>query len=406
MIEEHVACPTEQARRLRLEGVLIVEQGGRGGTADYTGCLAGALAERGVPVTIATADDHLYHVMRGVQIEPIFAYVRGASAAGRLARRMRVGRAVNGLRFLTAMPRLTVLARRSAVTHLQGWERNSLGLIATLLMRVAGARIVYTAHNTFDRLPTPLDSARIFPALAQCTIVHTVADRDRITRPAVVIAHGHYGTVAQAAAAIEASAAREALGLPSDALVVLLFGVLRPDKGLEDLLDAVAQNPPWRALVAGQEGGALRAAAGRISAPELAGRVTVREGFHDMDAVGRFFAAADIVALPYRQASQSGVLHLAYGFGRPVVVYPVGGLVEAVVPGRTGWVCEQATAEALAGVLREAAVLGHDGLRRRGDEGQRWAIETFDWGRIAADTEGVYAAVLKDQYERGQAHSR
>ena len=113
-----------------------------------------------------------------------------------------------------------------------------------------------------------------------------------------------------------------------------------------------------------------------------------------MDAVGRFFAAADVVAVPYRRASQSGVLHLAYGFARPVVVYPVGGLVEAVVPGETGWICERPTPTALAAVLREAAAAGREELRRRGEEGRRWAARQFDWGAIAATTETVYLTAL------------
>ena len=135
--------------------------------------------------------------------------------------------------------------------------------------------------------------------------------------------------------------ARHALGLPANALVVLLFGVLRPDKGLNDLLDAIEEASPWHALIAGEDHGGLASATERLASPQLAGRVTVVEGFQPIDVVGRLFAAADLVALPYPRASQSGVLHLAYGFGKPVVVYPVGGLPEAVIPGVTGWVCSR-----------------------------------------------------------------
>ncbi len=63
------------------------------------------------------------------------------------------------------------------------------------------------------------------------------------------------------------------------------------------------------------------------SGPALAGRVTVHEGYLSMEEAAQLFAATDTVALPYARASQSGVLLLAYGFHRPVVVYPVGGLV-------------------------------------------------------------------------------
>jgi D-inositol-3-phosphate glycosyltransferase len=388
VIEEPAECDLES--RVRVRDVLIVEQGGRGGVTHYTECLAKGLAERGVQVTIATANDHRYPAIRGVRIAPVFAYVRGRTTAARLARRMHLGPALNGVRFLHAVPALWKLARASSVTHVQGWERPSVGLIATLVMRAAGARIVYTAHNTFDRRAYGLDSTRIFPALACQTIVHSEQDLASLSRPANVIPHGHYGAIAARAHPPSPRAARQSLGLPAEDPVVLLFGHLRTDKGLEDLLEASAHTPPWQVLVAGREEGALAENANRLADPALAGRVSVHEGFHDMTAVGRFFAAADLVAVPYRRASQSGVLHLAYGFGRPVVVYPVGGLPEAVVAGQTGWVCEHATPDALAAVLREAAALGRDEMQRRGEESRRWASVQFDWNRIAQQTQAVY----------------
>jgi glycosyltransferase involved in cell wall biosynthesis len=385
---------------LHRAGVLIVEQGGRGGVSDYTGCLAAGLAQLGVPVTIATAEDHLYPPMPGVQVAPIFAYVRGHSPLARLVRRAGLGRVANGLRFLASMPRLVKLARRHAITHLQGWEAPSLGLIATLLLRAAGVKLVYTAHNTFDRFKFSLNGTLIFPALSDQTIVHTLADRDRVPGSPVVIPHGHYGSLADGAGPTDPGLARTQLGIPGEVPVVLMFGYVRPDKGLTDLARAVAQVPPWHLLIAGQDDGGLEAAAGALAAPELSGRVTIREGFHDIDLAGAFFAAADLVALPYAQASQSGVLLLAYGFARPVVVYPVGGLIEAVQQDSTGWVAERATPEALAAVLREAGEAGREQLRARGERGRQWAEQQFDWTRIAETTKDVYETILGDAGRR------
>ncbi len=386
----------EVPQPLDVAGVLIVEQGGRGGCTDYTACLAAALAELGIPVTIATATDHLIGELPGVRIVRLFRYVRGTSAVGRAIRRLDLGWAANGLLFLLAIPRLVALARRHAVVHVQGWERHSLGVLATVPLILSGARIVYTAHNTFERRPHPVEGRRLFPRLARETIVHTETDRRRIDpgRSVTVIPHGHYGSIADGVPAVEPAAARMALDLPADLPVVLIFGVLRPDKGIGDLLDAVAQTTPWHALIAGEEDGALAAAAAWLSSPALAGRVTVREGFQQAQDVGDVFAAADLVALPYRQASQSGVLHLAYGFARPVVAYPVGGLIEAVQDGVTGWLCTEASPAALAEVLRVADRAGRDELRRMGEEGRRWATETFDWRRIAAATAEVYRRAL------------
>jgi glycosyltransferase involved in cell wall biosynthesis len=374
--------------------VLIVEQGGRGGVADYTGALAAGLARRGLPVTIATAEDHLYRSTPGVRVVTVFAYVRGHSPTARLVRRAGLGPIANGLRFVASLPALVSLSRRHAIVHVQGWEAASLGLVAMLLLRAAGASLVYTAHNTFDRGAGLVDSARIMPALSRQTIVHTEADRGRVSPPPAVIPHGHYRGLADAAPPVDPADARAGLGLRPNELVVLLFGVLRPDKGINDLLEAALQAPAWHILIAGEDHGALADASERLGSPALAGRLTVLGGFQPADQVGRLFAAADLVALPYHRASQSGVLHLAYGFARPVVAYPVGGLAEAVIPGVTGWICSEPSPRALAVVLREAGAAGHAQLRRMGEEGRRWAEREFDWDGIAEATLTVYQRAL------------
>lgn len=394
-----VGVNTEGMPQLRRRGVLIVEQGGRGGFADYTGCLARALADRGLPVTVATADDHLYGAIPGVRIVPVFGYVRGHSPVSRRARELGLGRVLNGLRFLASVPRLARLARNHAVVHTQGWERTSLGLFATVILLACGARVVYTAHNTFERRRWALDGARLLPPLSRHTIVHTTADRDRVAGRVSVIPHGHYAGVAERAQPVSPSAARDALGIPADLPVVLLFGVLRPDKGLTDLLKAAAQAPRWWVLVAGKEAGALQAAREALKTPELSGRVTIREGFHEIDAAAVFFAAADLVALPYQRVSQSGALHLAYGFSRPVVAYPVGGLVEAVSEGETGWLCARPTPAALAVALEEADAAGRAEMRRRGEAGRLWATETLGWSAIAEATEVVYSSVIAHSHQ-------
>jgi glycosyltransferase involved in cell wall biosynthesis len=98
------------------------------------------------------------------------------------------------------------------------------------------------------------------------------------------------------------------------------------------------------------------------------------------------------VVLPYAVASQSGVLLLAYGFARPVVAYPVGGLVEAVEDGETGWLCARPDADALADALRTVVAAGREECARRGAAGERLAAERWSWPAIARATAAVYDA--------------
>jgi glycosyltransferase involved in cell wall biosynthesis len=80
--------------------------------------------------------------------------------------------------------------------------------------------------------------------------------------------------------------------------------------------------------------------------------LSIETGWVAPDAIGGILAEADAVALPYLEASQSGVIAAAYGAGLPVVATPIGGLTEQVVDGETGLLAAAATAEAMADAIR------------------------------------------------------
>jgi D-inositol-3-phosphate glycosyltransferase len=387
------------ARRL-----LMIEQGGRGGVADYTAALLRELTPLGWSVELATAADNLYAPIEGVTVRPVFHYLREDSRAGRALRGRGLGRIVNGIRFVTSMPRLMLLARRAEIVHTQGWEIPQIGLLAMLCLRLAGASVVQTSHGTFERARSFLRTRRLVreltARLAARTIVHTEADLARVPAGAAgrtaVIPHGEYGGLARHGGSAGREASRAELGIDPGAHVTLLFGQLRTDKGLGDLVAALRALPELHLLIGGQEAGGLAEQQQALAEPALAGRVTIREGFLEMPQTAPLFAAADTVALPYRAASQSGVLLLAYGFHRPVVVYPVGGLAEAVIDGETGWVCSRADAEALVQALRASIAAGPQECLRRGEAGARLAEQRYSWAAIARRTDALYRQVLAD----------
>jgi glycosyltransferase involved in cell wall biosynthesis len=377
--------------------VLMIEQGGRGGVADYTAQLTGALAEQGWRVMLATADDHRFKPIDGVVVHRLFHYVRGRTLTARAVRRLGLGPVLNALRFLAAIPRLVRLARHADVVHTQGWEYAPLGVLAVAALRLARAPIVQTSHNTFERGRSLDRSHAGLARLTAHTIVHTQADLARVPSTAdgrvSVIPHGEYGALAREGGAADRDASRAKLGIAPDAAVTLLFGQLRPDKGLGPTLEAVARVPGLHLLVAGEDRGALAPAASQLADPRLAGRVTLREGFLEMDEAAKLFAATDTVVLPYTVASQSGVLLLAYGFARPVVAYPVGGLLESVVDGETGWLCARPDVDALADTLAQTAAAGWAECERRGQAGARLAEERYAWPAIARRTGEVYRSL-------------
>ena len=76
--------------------------------------------------------------------------------------------------------------------------------------------------------------------------------------------------------------------------------------------------------------------------------IQIYDGYIPDQEVEKFFAASDIVVLPYISATQSGIVQIAYGFEKPVVVTNVGGLPEVVKNGKTGYVVEAENSGAIA----------------------------------------------------------
>lgn len=379
--------------------VLLIEEGGIGGVADYTSELAAALARGGWAVTVATARDHRYPVQAGVRVRGVFSYVRGRHRAGRLIRRMGMSKVVNGLAHLAACVPVMRMARRVEVVHLQGGEWPPLTLVQALLIRACARRFVWTPHNTFDRGGADYRRTRALTALAMDRVIlHAESDRRALPGPAaaraVVIPHGEYGTLGQRGAG-SAPGRRPPRAVCADdgELIVLLFGQLRPDKGIRDLLQAALDVPGIRIWLVGEDHGGLAAAEPLLADPRLGGRVQVSEGFVEMADAPAVFDAADVVALPYHRASASGVLMLAYGYARPVVAYPSGGLPEYVLPGTTGWLCAASEPQALAAALAEIRAGGREESRRRGVAARRLAEERYSWTVIADRTARLYDEV-------------
>lgn len=154
------------------------------------------------------------------------------------------------------------------------------------------------------------------------------------------------------------AAARRRLNIPDDHDVVLAFGYVRAYKGLHVLLDAL---PAIRAARAPHGVTALVVGEfyeDRAPYDEHASRLGLGDCVRFIDhyipdgEVGLYFAAADVVVLPYISATQSGVVQLAYGFGRAVITTAVGGLPEVVADGMSGVLAPPNDPPALAAAVQ------------------------------------------------------
>ena len=112
--------------------------------------------------------------------------------------------------------------------------------------------------------------------------------------------------------------------------------------------------------------------------------VTVCDGYIPDREIEKYFAACDLVVLPYVSATQSGIVQIAYGFEKPVVVTNVGGLPDVVEDEKTGYVVEPENPDALADAV--VRYFAEDKEEEFGENVKKEAYR-FDWERMVETVE-------------------
>ncbi len=263
-----------------------------------------------------------------------------------------------------------------------------------------GWRIVFTVHD-----PLPPRGRHVAHRLHQWLlrsvdglIVHTprlahdlVAEYPQSNGRVHVIPHGE--TALAPTSNSEREQARRTLGLPTDRPLLLFFGMIKPYKGLEYLLEAMAGvlavAPEALLVVAGEPLMPLRPLEEQVDRLKIRDSVVWRPSFIAQRDVPLYFVAADLLVAPYLAIAASGVIAQAQSHGRPVVVTRVGGLPEFVEPDECGFVVPPQSAEALAETIGNA-LANPDRLREMGERARRRIAREHDWSMVARLTLEVY----------------
>ncbi len=223
----------------------------------------------------------------------------------------------------------------------------SLGTILRVARSNGHTRTMALADNILPHEKRPGDrwlTRWFLGSLDACVVMsQSVADDLRRFRPALPMAlvpHPIYDNYGPALSRAESLAA---LSLPESPRYLLFFGLIRDYKGLDLLLEAMAderirRRQDIRLIIAGEYYGNREKYERLVETLGLADRLVRHTYFIPTAEVNRYFGAADLVVQPYRSATQSGISQLAYHFEKPMVVTPVGGLPEIVPHGRAGYV--------------------------------------------------------------------
>lgn len=385
--------------------IAIVETDSRGGLVHFAYEMAEALSAEGTQPVLVTGQDyeleelpHSFEVIRLLhfwrRFEPAPA---GAGAARRRALIRPFRRAWRGLVFLREWARLTAyLLRIRPDATVFSLIHVPLPVIYLRILRVAGLPIFQVCHEIeqrdadaglVDRAVVQPLFRRLYRSFDGIVFLASSVQRDfearfgRLPRT-IVLPHPPKPLFLDTAKDRTAEVRARYGALPGER-VVLFFGLLRPSKGVADLLEAFALMPTAesvRLVVAGYPSKNFDTAAHRELAAQLgiSERTSLNFGYVPSEDVGALMQLADVVVLPYRNATASGALATVQSQRRPVVATSVGGLAEAITDGVTGRLVPPRNPAELSKAIAET-LADPDAAAKMAEAAFRDASETRSW---------------------------
>lgn len=373
--------------------VSIIEPvGGHSGMDYYDFGLCAGLVHAGIEPTLYTCNE--------TKIDPRYSFSvihAYKNIFGTGSKWMRV------IRYLASTLNVLLRSRlnHTRICHFHFFQTSFLECFNTVLAKIFGMRIVVTAHDveSFATTFTVPVIARICYSLADRVIAHNNWSRDELIRclginpdKIDIVPHGNYIDFIDLP--LSKTGARDRLTIPNDSKVILFFGQIKQIKGLDLLLtaltDVIKIHPETLLLIAGRVWKDDYSSYSQII--ERNGlKPYCREYIHYIpnSDVGMYYAAADLVVLPYRRIYQSGVLLMAMSYGNGVLVSDLEGMKEIVHDQETGFIFQSEDVNSLADnlvrILADTEKLEHVALN-----GQNYVKQDYHWHRIGHLTAMCY----------------
>lgn len=371
---------------------------------DYSLAMCAGLVTQGVDVQLVVPRD------RVVETDIAFPVIQLAPSKSPGTSKIR-----KTFQYIKYLFRLLLLIRRNNVqlVHFQFFRRERLDTFFVGALRLLSMPIVYTAHNVL-----PHENGRIDYYLRYLVykvvdgiIVHSEYIQRKLLNafkvdPAktAVIPHGNFDLYLPDEE-LSKEESRNKLGLKKEDRVLLFFGYIRAYKGLDLLIEAFesasAVDKRLKLLIAGapQSPQLDEQYAGQISKITAHERILFHSHFIPFKDVAFYFTAADLVILPYKTIDHSGIVHLAYTFGKPVIGTPVGDFAEVIDHGKSGYILENHDADCLAEGIR-TAFCDEAYLEQMGHFAQELNKTKYSWIHIARRTKLYYEKVISRQTHR------
>lgn len=274
---------------------------------------------------------------------------------------------------------------------IQWWHPYFAPCYWSLAKALGGLKILFVCHNVFPHERFPLDRMLTRMVLKQGDYFIVQSGTDAGDLKGIMPDARYEQTVHPTYNAfkfenLSKEKSRELLKKSMQEKVLLFFGFVREYKGLRYLIEAmpeISRNiADIKLMIVGDFGSEenKEAYVNLIKENGAEEFIDIYDGYIPDREIEKFFAACDLVVLPYVDATQSGIVQIAYGFEKPVVVTDVGGLPDVVEDGKTGYVVEARN----QGELAEAVITYFQEQKETDfEKNVRAEAYRFSWERIA-----------------------
>lgn len=290
------------------------------------------------------------------------------------------------------------------VVHVQWFQFSPMDYYYLSKLKKHGIKIVVSVHDIlpFNEKKYDLTFHKKIYGLCDQIIVQAETNIKRFdelfpedSRKVTFIPHGHFLDFAEV---YDQKIAREKLRIPVNKTVFLFFGQIKKVKGVGVLLDAfgklMKEHPDFYLVVAGSvwkdDFAPYQAIIDKYHMTEMQLKTDIR--FIPDDEVGYYYSACDVSMLPYLDVYQSGVIQLAYAYGKPAVATAIAPFMEIVEDGKSGFLCAPNDSNSLAEAMLRAAS-NKENLIQYGIKGRRTIEKKYSWKDIAKKITTLYKKV-------------
>ena len=265
------------------------------------------------------------------------------------------------------------------------------GTICWLTKRFTKTKILYICDNVIphERRFGDVALTRFAFRKADYFIIQSKVVKDQLlqlipTERYELVPHPVYEIFGEA---VDKNQAKKRIGIKSDR-VILFFGYVRAYKGLDLILTAmpkILKQVKLKLLVVGEFYEDEAKFQQMIHDLNLNDHVEIHADFVPSEDVSLYFSSSDVLVLPYKSATQSGIVQIAYHLNKPCIVTDVGGLSEVVVDNRTGFVVPPESPDLLA---KAVVRFYQDEKEREFSENVKLEKKKYSWGNMVSAIEG------------------